>query len=167
MKTIVKIAILFFCLNGFGQLTHIDIIPFEGTWEAQFGQNKVFRLILWGEGDVIKGDYEIDQLDSNGNVLETYESNFTLKNSTKKIGSVIYGGVNSNTYAYGTIDDNTIDAEQGFSSRKIKWGGFSLIIQSFNPTTAKWKVKRPPGIILSTEPENYSIPTDIVLTKVN
>lgn len=167
MKTIIKTLILFLCFQSIAQINSPDVIPFEGTWEASFEQNKVFRLILLGDGNAIKGDYEIEVLDSNGNVQETYRSNFNLPNSTETNGEVIYGGANNSSFAYGSIDDNTINASQGLQNRQTKWGNFSLIIQSSNPTTAEWEVKKPSGHSLSTDPQNYRIPTNIIMTKVN
>lgn len=167
MKEIIKIILIFIPLVGVAQqeITSPDVVPFEGSWEASFDQNKTFRLILWGEGNAIKGNYEIDVLNNNGNVQDTYKSNVTIPDTSKEFPPTIYGGTNNNTFASGTLDDNTINAEQGFSARKIKWGRFSLEIQSSNPTTAKWEVERPSGLRLNSEPPNYSIPTDIVLTK--
>lgn len=166
MKEIIKIILIFIPLVSVAQqeITSSDFVPFEGTWEASFDQNKVFRLILWGEGNAIKGNYEIDVLNNNGNVIESYESTFSFSDGST-VPPMIYGGANDNTNAYGSITDTTIDAQQGENERKIKRGNFSLIIQGFNPTTAEWELERPSGLILDSEPPNYSIPTDIVLTK--
>lgn len=171
MKSTLKIIILLFSLNTFAQNVQLDdprLTPFIGTWTVQYDQNKVFSITLWREDhNVLQGNYKIEILGSNGNVVKTYKSNFTHPNTNQEMPPMIYGGANSSTNVYGSISDITINVEQGLSNRKSKEGDFKMIIQNgSNLSTAVWTVEKTPGLKLESYPDHYSIPTDITLTKV-
>jgi len=170
MKTTLKIIILLFTLNTFGQNLKINdprLNPFIGTWTAQYDQNKVFTMTLWREDhSLLMGDYKIEILDSNGNVVKTWKSNFIYPNTNQEMPPSIYGRATSNLNIAGTAFDITINVGNGLANRKGKEGSFSMTIQSTsNPTTAHWTVEDNAHVVLEGHPDHFSVPTDIVLTK--
>ena len=145
---------------------------FLGTWEHQNG-NEVFRIVLWEDpldNNSIKGHYKMVQIE---NGLETiiYSSNKNehIGINEAKLPFVIYGSANNQTLI-GLFYDNTIDSNQ---YHFLKKGSLHLEILTnsggLNPTiTAHWKVERKSyqGLIINEAPE-FSVPTDIILTKIN
>jgi len=143
-------------------------IPFIGTWEHQDG-NDIFRVTIWEDGDDLKGDYWFIEI-NNGVETIVCESNYNIPNTDVYNGYVFFGGSTNGTKMGGKIDDNTINCQDGIEARKRIFGNVSLTIQSGClgcPITAEWKVKRLSGIRIQGNPTEFSIPTDIIMTKVN
>lgn len=171
MKTKIQIIILFFTINAVGQqLNNLDLESFSGTWEALYDDDKKsFELELWTDDENwLKGTYKVKNLDSNGNVVKVYESNFMEINLNQEMPAQLRGKMNTSGSVSGYINDNTANVEEDPNNRKGKHGNFSLTMQSNddNSTQIEFKVSETPGLKLEEYPENYNIPTDIVLTKI-
>ncbi len=162
--TIITLALSFTTLSANAQNI------FLGTWEHQEG-NEIFRVKLWQDTEdstYILGHYEKVQI-NNGEETYVYSSNKEefIGDNDWWLTAAIVTKDGSNTKIGGSFTDNTIT---GNIYRKYKSGhlSFEILTNSggLNPTiTAHWKVERSPGLILNEAPE-FSIPTDIVLTKV-
>lgn len=146
---------------------------FKGTWEYQSG-NEIFRVILWedtreGGGQVINGHYE--KVIVNGDGAETFvycsDKERYLGQNKAWLPFVIYGS-EDNQLLSGTFTDNTVDQSQ-YDQQKRGQLRMEILSNSggVNPViTCSWKIQRGQGPILNESPD-YSVPTDIVLTKVN
>ncbi|WP_157717128.1 DUF6705 family protein [Formosa sp. Hel1_31_208] len=149
---------------------------FIGTWEHQVG-NEIFRVILWenGESDAngniqISGHYEKVQVTSNGlGTLEQYiycsdKEKFEGNNSGWLPFVIWLGGDNQSVG--GTINDNTVDDSIYYHLKK---GALTMeiITNSGGTVTASWKIERKSyqGVKMNEAPE-FSVPTDVILTKV-
>ncbi|MBF8151606.1 hypothetical protein ITJ86_17025 [Winogradskyella sp. F6397] len=162
------ILLLFSCKSQYVLAQNPNHAPFIGTWEYQ-ENNQIFRVTIYEDGNDLKGDYLLLEID-NGNETIIYESDYSAPNSDFNWGYAIFGGSNDGNLMYAKIDDNSIGYENGVASRKRKRGSLGLTIQpqtcSTCPITAEWKVAELQGLKITGEPENYNIPTDIILTKV-
>ena len=142
--------------------------PFIGTWEWQNG-NEVFRVTLFENSYLgLVGHYEMVQ-QNNGLETIVFTSKKVVSSNEVWPPFVISGRVGINAFA-GTIRDNTVDASL-YNSEKIGQVVIEILNNSggLNPTiTARWKVERKKyqGLIINEAPE-FSVPTDIILTKVN
>ena len=172
MKTffysIIVVISSFISLNTYSQ----DI--FLGTWEYQEG-NEIFRVHLSlnpEDNNHIIGHYEKVQV-NNGIETYIYSSNKEefIGNNKGWLPYVITSRSGDNTKIYGTINDNTVDENLYHQLKAGRWT-LEILTNSggFNPTiTAHWKVERKSyqsGLTDNEAPE-FSVPTDIVLTKVN
>jgi len=164
------ILLLFSCKSKqvFAQSSAENLAPFIGVWESQTG-NQIFRVNFYEDNSYLKGDYELVQV-SNGTEIILYKSDYYVSGTNLHFGYAIYGGSSNGIVLGASIDDNSIDYQNGIADRKRKKGNLKFTIQSQNcttcPLTAEWKVTPWKGIRSTDEPENYNIPTDIVMTKV-
>lgn len=147
----------------------VNLQPFVGVWEYREG-NDIFRVNIWENNRYLKGHVEFIEVDLiNGLEVET-----VVKTSDRCEANgfchfpVIFGGSGDGQLMSGLFSDNTIIIDNVY---KGKFGYMSLTIIQNNcttcPTTAQWIVKEHRGFKLDTEPENFSVPIDVILTKVN
>ena len=145
---------------------------FLGTWEHRSG-NEIFRVFLFENltyENEIHGHYEKVQI-NNGTETYIYSSDknkFVGNNQRPSLTTIMASG--NNESISGLFEDNTVD-ENLYS--QLKSGHIDIIIISNsggrNPViTAKWKVERPSyqGVTVNEAP-GFSVPVDIILTKVN
>ncbi|WP_452220253.1 DUF6705 family protein [Lacinutrix salivirga] len=141
--------------------------PFIGTWKYQNG-NEVFIINLFTnlENEII-GHYKKVIIDNNGNIIsEIYNSNKELGSTNQNWPYTIFlGQFNGENSIGGVITDNTIiNAPRSFYKGKLK-----MRIQDSNCSTclvtAVWKVEKNQGFKSPNEPD-FSMPTDIILTKI-
>lgn len=146
-----------------------NLTPFIGTWEHQDG-NKIFRVNIYEDKLYLKGDYWFIEI-NNGVETVICESNYYVPAWNRNLGDVIFGGSLDGVKMGAKIDDNTINCENGITERKRKVGSLGFTIQpqtcSTCPITAKWKVTELAGLKSTDEPENYSIPINIIMIKKN
>jgi hypothetical protein len=164
------ILLLFSCKSqqAFAQYSMQNLTPFIGTWEYQEG-NQIFRVIIYEDDLYLKGDYSFVEV-NNGVETIICESNYYIPEINRNSGHTIFGGSNDGIIMGASIDDNTINCESGITERKRLKGNLGFTIQQQNcptcPITAEWKVERWQGLRSDTEPNNYSIPTNVIMTKV-
>ncbi|WP_147298378.1 MULTISPECIES: DUF6705 family protein [Winogradskyella] len=166
------ILLLFSCksqnLSAQSRYTMNNLTPFIGTWEYQNG-NEIFRVSIYEDNLYLKGDYWFIEV-NNGVETIICESNYNIPNTNIYNGYVIFGGSLDGIKMGAQIDDNTIDCENGLDARKGVDGTFGLTIQSGClgcPITAEWKVSIIRGMRTVGEPREFSIPTDVIMTKMN
>lgn len=144
-------------------------LPFVGTWEYQNG-NDIFRINMWEDEEDLKGDYWFIEV-NNGVETIICESNYNIPGTDVYRGSVLFGGSNDGTIMGLQIDDNTINCESGLNYRKRLYGNASLTMQNPEctscPVTALWKVQRMRGIRIGDQPTEFSVPNNVIMTKVN
>jgi hypothetical protein len=169
MKGIVHIKLLILCSFFSLLFSHAQIgngnlqnNPFVGIWEYQDG-NEIFRVELYlnNEGRV-RGHYEMLTQNPDGTDTLEFKSNKDVGHGLK-LGPVIYGGNNSTTLSAG-IDDHSVAIQ--FDELGSLHGSLKMEIISSNPTKATWKVSGPNGLRLHFDERVFSIPTDVVMTKV-
>ncbi|QYJ67365.1 hypothetical protein [Flavobacterium litorale] len=170
IKNIYKISLLLtLTLCGTNEIKAQFTIesPYEGTWHYQDG-NELFIVSLWKEQNgTFNGHYKKTEY-SNGTIGATiFNSNKTYNNGFK-FDTIIFGNFNLITGTLsGSIHDNTIEN----NPEDYKSGRFRMKITSNCtncPTTATWKVEERPGLrIDGIFIPGFSIPTDVVLTKVS
>lgn len=137
--------------------------PFKGTWQYQNG-NQRFLVSIWVDSEnIMLGHYKMITIDSNGNQTGVlYNSKKPIGTSTTNWPYAIYMGTYDGLAEGGVIKDNTVNNPRGFIE-----GRFRLSIENGNsPITAHWIVEKMQGIQETGEP-NFSIPTDIILTKIS
>jgi hypothetical protein len=173
MKNIIYtslLIILFSCksqqVNAQYDISNLN--PFIGTWEYQ-NNNNLFRVTIYEDAGYLKGDYWLIEV-NNGVETVICESNYYVPQWNQNLGHVIFGGSNDGNLMHAQIDDNTINCEAGITERKRLKGtlGFTIQLQNCSncPVTAEWKISRWQGLRSDSEPENYSIPTDVIMTKM-
>jgi len=150
---------------------------FIGTWEHQVG-NEIFRVTLWENDEPvpngtmeIMGHYEKVQVTSSGlGTLEQYiycsdKEKFEGNNSSWLPFVIWLGGDNQSVG--GTINDNTVEDTTYYHLKKGVLT-MEILTNSGGTVTASWKVERKKyqGVKNNEAPE-FSVPTDIVLTKVD
>jgi hypothetical protein len=171
MKKIIYIGIFLLTTVSFSQNVDLNLNQFVGNWEYNNG-TETFKVELFSreyENEIyLAGNY---QLINNTNGMLIYKSNKTISNNgaTATLGSQItlwFNGVTN--LISGTVTDNVLFDGTGNTGTGKLWCNLSIEIQdscSTCPTTAIWKVKcSGPKIGQPTQP---TIPTDIILTKVN
>lgn len=171
IKRLIKIIIVILLISNSlsGQTT--DQKAFIGDWVWQNG-NKTFIVKLFTEQDNngeyhIEGDFRMEE-NNNGNIITTYTSEKLLGilNGVNQYDkSSIYGNVYTSGKFGGSVRDNIL-AGDGFHITKR--GHITITIQnscSTCPIKAKWKVKEVYGARTTSVPKDFSIPTDIILTK--
>ncbi|WP_299130328.1 DUF6705 family protein [uncultured Winogradskyella sp.] len=164
------ILLLFSCKSQqvSAQYSMQNLTPFIGTWEYQEG-NQIFRVTIYEDNLHLKGDYWLIEV-INGAETILYESDYYAPGTDFHWGYTIFGGSNDGNLMGAKIDDNSIGYENGVASRKRKRGSLSLTIQQQSclncPVTAEWKVTELQGLKITGESENYNIPKDIIMTKM-
>ena len=163
------ILILFSCKSQkiYAQYSIEHLTPFIGIWEHQDGSD-LFRVNIYEEEGYLKGDYWIIEI-IGGTETIICESDYYVPQWNQNLGYVIFGGSNDGIIMGASIDDNTINCEAGITERKRLKGNLKFTIQdscSSCPTTALWKIERWDGLRSDDEPENNSIPSDIIMTKL-
>ena len=170
MKTYIYIIITLISLSTFN--TNAQDI-FLGTWEHQEG-NEIFRITLWQDAEdstYILGHYEKVQF---VNGIETYiyssDKEVFIGNNDWWLTAAIATKDGNNEKIAGTFTDNTVNGSL-YKKHKVGYVEIEILTNSggLNPTiTAHWKVERKSyqGLIINEAPE-FSVPTDIILTKVN
>lgn len=165
MKTILyTILTLFISLNSFSQ--NSNLTPFVGNWEWQNG-NETFKVQIFIDGDNLKGHYELVET-NNGITTTIYKSNKLINpNIDFYYPYAIFGGSSDGILFGANIEDNVLYGD-GIHSTKSGSLAFTIQNPSCNgcPITATWKVSILQGLKSSSTPENFTIPTDIILTKV-
>jgi hypothetical protein len=164
MKNIYYIILATFLLTSTlnAQTPNNNSNPFVGTWEYQDG-NEIFRVILWTDNDNehIKGHYE-KVINNNG--IESYVlSSDKEKHEGQNQSWIPYSifCVIDNQVMGGIIIDNTVNSNL-YHFRK---NGKLKFILNNNLTTANWRIESSQGPKINEAPE-FSVPTDIILTKV-
>lgn len=139
---------------------------FIGTWEHQ-DENKIFRVVLWSseDGEYLNGHYEKVNIN---NGIETY---IFCSNKEKFVGNntgwlpTVFWLQGDNQMIGGAFTDNTVN-QNLYDQQKLGSVKIELISNSGSgPITAQWTVRRGQGPYINEAPE-FSVPTDIVLTKV-
>lgn len=154
--------------------------PFEGTWEFVNGTN-VFQVILYDDPDYndnihLLGDYRLIER-INGVETLIYKSDYELTPPHNQFladaGWQIFGGSYSNQTKFsGQVTDNTIDYHLGIDNRRAIIGNLFLELLLIDitcpscPQRISWKIEKPRGLYIGTA-DDYNIPTDIILTKVD
>ena len=171
MKNILYTFLLFFSLSNLSvaqsDLDINNLIPFVGNWEWQNG-NQTFKVQIFVNDGYLKGHYEL--VETNGMLVTTiYKSNKLLNPDLNfYFGYAIFGGSHDGIKFGASIDDNVLYGD-GFHSTKDGSLDFTIQNPTCNgcPITATWKITVLQGMKSTDEPENFTIPTDITLTKVN
>ncbi len=143
-------------------------LTFVGTWEYQSG-NEIFRINIWEDGEYLKGDYWFIEV-NNGVETIICESDYNVPGTDVYNGYVIFGSSLDSIKMGFQIDDNTINCENGLNARKTLFGHGRLVIQSGClgcPITAIWQVERSKGILIEGDPTEFSVPNNVIMTKVN
>ena len=169
MKPIIKtILILSLTISSYAQ-SNLDInnlTPFVGNWEWVNG-NQTFKVEIFIEDNYLKGHYKLVET-NNGVENEIYKSNIPMGGDQGWLfGPVIFGGSYDGILFGANIKDNVLYAE---GTHNTKDGDLEFIIQdscATCPITATWKISKTLGMRSTKTPENFTIPIDIILTKVN
>lgn len=176
MKYIYKISIViitFLLLVSYTNKTNGTIRqtnPFVGTWKYQDG-NEVFMVTFWEDPTdmtILLGHYKKIMVDTNGfQTSVIYNSNHELFNSGTNWPFVLSGGFNVNTGVGGTIHDNTIqNLHEEFNT--FYPGSFELTLINTClgcPLRATWTVSKDQGVVSGNEPDEFSVPNNVVLTQ--
>jgi len=173
MKTIIKIIFFLILTNAYSQQSNnSDLEPFAGTWKWQ-NNNQTFKVHFYINNGYLKGNYELIETTGSGlSSTETliYKSKILINTDLNfYFGPAISGGSLDGVLFTGYIRDNVLWTD-GIHSTKDGIISIDIIDNSCLtcPTTAAWKVFSEGGIIIEgVTPINFTIPTDITLTKVN
>lgn len=173
MKSTFKLMILslIFCmqLNLKAQVIQaIGNSPFIGTWEYKEG-NEIFRVLLWQDEDgtdAILGHYEkVTSIDGQEQYIYCSDKEKFVGSNKGWLPFVMWLEGNDSLIG-GAFIDNTVN-ENLYSQQKSGGVGIEILPNNDSePLTAKWKVKRSSGPYINEAPE-FSVPTDIILTKVD
>jgi hypothetical protein len=165
MKNILKIVLSIFILllTSTSVNAQQQLNPYKGLWVSQNG-NTLFMVILYQEGEVMKGHYKMVELSEFGeqtNVIYTSKKDFGLG---MKLPFSILGRLSSYGLT-GMVDDTTIpnyhsDTKEGHLAIKIIPACVGCGVQ------ATWKIDTHIEVTLEGEPP-FNIPTDIVLTRIS
>ncbi len=165
MKTTIKFLLFIIIVTNSINLNAQAKYPlstYTGVWEWQNG-NEIFRVRLRADledNTRFIGHYEKVSVDANGNETFIYNSNKEVFTGNNKgwLPYVITGG---------GIIDNTVDQSK---YHPLKHGSLKFEILTATPgnITARWHVfRKTGGIIGDDEAPEFSVPTDVILTKVN
>lgn len=161
-----------------------DFDAFIGVWEHQ-ENDMVFRVTLWKNAqepyredengnpryyvDQILGHFEMVQLEEDPLGAETviYTSDKNIGSSQQDWFPVIRIFTSDGVEAWGTVLDNVV-FDPDLWINPCLHGTLSFdIIPGTNPPQAVWEVKHRKGAACFSDlPTEFTIPTDIVLTKV-
>ncbi|MFZ4107168.1 DUF6705 family protein [Flavobacterium sp.] len=153
--------------------------PFLGQWKSTTG-NQTFVVTLWKEtqrpteenGDIvfycdkIFGHYQIfvDYGLSTQSLL--YTSQINIGSTTQSWDTVILGKVVQPNKLSGSIQD-VVGPNQNPDFPQGVEGNLSMtIISGTLPLTANWKIIRSSGMRRSNQPRVFTIPTNVILTKI-
>ena len=180
MKLIPIILLTTICLTSFKNADYSSISScsqqqdiFTGNWKYQSG-NEIFIINLWKTTDGYKGHYKKIIVDANNNEVSViFNSNKPVGSSNSNWPFVLYSldFSNQNYKIGGPLSDNTV-------ANSPYRGGFvpdSWEMKIINPECytipivncqlqAIFSRKKTPGLTSENEPD-FSIPTDIILTK--
>ena len=168
MKTIIY-SILFVLISINTLAQNENISPFIGTWEWQEDNKRFIVEIYYKYGNALEGNFKMEETTANGLTSVIYTSNKLIGT----IGEVNYynhgfsGHSENGVFLWGTIVDRVLCGD-GFHTPKM--GSLGLTIQSSCstcPTTATWVIEGTYGLHLESEPDEFTIPTDIILTKID
>lgn len=141
---------------------------FTGTWEHQNG-NEIFRVILQYDseyGNEIYGHYEKVEVN---NGIETYiycSDKEKFQDQNKGWLPYVITAIGNNITIGGSFTDNTVDSTL-YNQQKLGHLTLEIISNSggLNPTiTMRWRITKYKDISINESP-NFSVPTDIILTK--
>lgn len=139
--------------------------PYEGTWHYANG-NELFIVSLWKENDGSFEGYYKKMEYNNGTIGNTIFNSRKVYNNGAVFPSTIYGSFYAGNGISGSICDNTMEN----NPEDCKSGRFEMLIIEDNcgncPLTATWKVEEVSGLRVDFIP-GFSIPTDVILTKVS
>jgi hypothetical protein len=166
LKTLILIVITTLQLNA----QNTNITPFIGTWEHNFGNNKIFRVIVAPNNtghvmhDPLYGRYQMIEL-INGTENIIYTSDLAPV-GTENWEPAFYSG----SYIEYQMGGLIVDGSYPVVPKIFKFGDLSFKILPINclncPIQAHWEIFRLPGIKVD-EPADYNLPIDLILTKVN
>ena len=165
-----KVLLFFITTLAYTQYQSNHLSPFVGDWEWQNG-NQTFRVNIYIEGNNLEGHYLLIE-DNNGVETIIYDSNKLLNAALNfYYGSAIFGGSNDGILFHALIEDNVL-LGQGPNDYKLTKNGnlaFTITNNGTNgqPITASWRISELMGLKSTEAPPTFTIPTDIILTKVN
>ena len=141
---------------------------YTGTWEYQNGNQK-FIVSLWEENDAVLGYYKKITVDNSG--IQTsliFTSRTDLGDGTYFFPYSIYGHVGQSGLT-AIFNDNTMtnideDYKKGYLNMKIIEQGLPGCNTCI--TKASWKITDTGGMYINFV-EGFSVPTNIILTKVS
>ena len=145
---------------------------FIGTWENTSG-NKTFRVTLFKITKKPFGypiDYYADEIGGSFQIIENINTTnelvlnnsikfYPLKNITST--SVIHSSPSNPIIAKGYIEDNCATGQIGWLTGYLS---MTIMNSGSNPLIMHWIVEQK---AIYTEGESYSVPKDILLTKMN
>jgi hypothetical protein len=166
MKTILYTLILLITSVTYAQYETSNLTPFVGNWEWKNG-NQTFKMQLYIDSGYLKGNYRLIE-NNNGATTTIYKSNKLLNADLNfYYGYAIFGGSQDGILFHASVDDNVL---LGNGNDNVKLGSLGFAIQPSttigSPITATWKVTKLQGLKSDEEPPTFSIPTDIIMTKV-
>lgn len=160
-----------------------NFTPFLGSWKYTSG-NTTFVVSLWKEtkyvfrdnldqndisyySDVIFGHYQMYQNYGSPNQTLVYTSQKNIGASTTQLWNtiIVSKSENSNKLS-GTIND-VVGTNQNPNFPQGVVGFLSMSINpNTSPQTAQWKVTPSTGMLAENQPTQFTIPTNVVLTKM-
>lgn len=160
MKKIIGLFLMMFFLFGFSQ-TNNTHNSFTGYWFWK-DQNKTFKVHIYSEYNMLKGDYWLTET-INGQEITIYKSDKLVDVFFDiNFGNAIAGYSKDGKTFNGIIKDNVL---LGDGIHGVKEGELNFVL--LGSKRAKWKIKyiKTFDKKRKIEPENFSIPTNIVLIK--
>ncbi|NDI97517.1 hypothetical protein GWA97_00315 [Flavobacterium sp. LaA7.5] len=138
--------------------------PYEGTWHYQDG-NELFVVSLWKENDGSFRGYYKKTAYTNGTIGATIFNSRKVYSDGFVFPPVIYARFHSGSGVSGIVHDNTIENNpEDFKDGVLR---MKIISDCTNcPVTATWKIDEESGLRVDFI-EGFSIPTDVILTKVS
>jgi hypothetical protein len=166
MKNILIIITLITSINTFSQTISVNPTrnDFLGTWEWQ-NNNVIFRVNFFNESDgdgtfSLGGHFTMLESDNNGNETILFTSDRPIENTNQNWLPMINGGRYLDyidSYRFSLRDNTTNDFLLGTLDLKF------LDVPNGSPLQISWKL-RIDG--MANEDQNFNVPTDITLTKV-
>ncbi len=161
MKKNVIILISLFSLFSFTNYNKNKSFIGDWVWKED---NKTFKVHLYSQNNMLKGDYSLMKT-VEGIETVMYKSNRVIDTVFNiSFGYAIAGNSKDGKEFHAIIKDNVL---LGDGIHGVKEGALNFTLLSKNKAT--WKI-----VPLKTndkkskkEPENFSVPIDIVLAKVN
>ena len=165
-----KVLLFFITTLAYTQYQSNHLSPFVGDWEWQNG-NETFKVNIYIDGNYLKGNYQLVEI-NNGVETIIYDSNKLLNAALNfYFGYAIFGGSNDGILFHALIYDNVLLGQGPNDYKNTKDGslGFTITNNGTNgqPITAQWRIRELMGLKSQETPPTFTIPTDIVLTKVN
>ena len=152
--------------------------PFIGTWIYQNG-NQTFVIRFWKETKASyineNPKYYIDELRAHYKLVQNYgqPNEQVIYTSEKNIGNsptpwptiILAGKAVENHKMTGQVFDVTGAVNPQYPTGVR--GELEMTINPANPDTAQWEVTLPMGMRGLDQPDTFTIPTNVTLTKVN